>query len=121
MAGGFSRRTGIEATVEGMDGAIQLPQTVELAFFRIAQEALNNVGKHSRAHRVSMRYAESGGLATLEIDDDGIGFDRENAEANAATGWGLIITRERAEAAGARFSLETGPGRGVRVRVAYRT
>jgi len=122
MAGGFSRRTGIDAAVEGVDGANRLPQTVELAFFRIAQEALNNVGKHSRARRVSMRYAESGGLATLDIDDDGIGFDRGQPEANAAdAGWGLIIMRERAEAVGARFTLATNPGQGVRVRVAYRT
>jgi PAS domain S-box-containing protein len=122
MAGGFSRRTGIDAAVEGVDGANRLPQTVELAFFRIAQEALNNIGKHSRARSVSMRYAESGGLVTLDIDDDGIGFDRGQPEENAAdAGWGLIIMRERAEAVGARFSLATNPGQGVRVRVAYRT
>lgn len=120
MASGFSRRTGIEAAVEGMDGANRLPQSVELAFFRIAQETLNNVGKHSRAHRVNLRYADSGALATLDIDDDGIGFDRGHPEA-ADAGWGLIIMRERAEAVGARFTLATNPGQGVRVRVAYRT
>ena len=122
MAAGFSGRTGIEVKVLGPDAATRLPRAVELALFRIAQEALNNVGKHSHARSVELRCAETGGLATLEIFDDGIGFDRERVEPSTDdSGWGLIIMRERAEAVGAHFVLEASPGRGVRLRVEYRT
>jgi signal transduction histidine kinase len=98
-----------------------LAHTVELAMFRIAQEALNNVGKHSRAKSVAMRFATQYGIATLEIHDDGIGFKSGRLEHAAAdSGWGLIIMRERAEVVGARLSLEANPGRGVHVRVSCR-
>jgi PAS domain S-box-containing protein len=121
MASGFARRTGIHATVHGADGAKRLAHTVELAMFRIAQEALNNVGKHSRAKSVAMRYATQNGIATLEIHDDGIGFKSGRLEHAAAdSGWGLIIMRERAEVVGARLTLEANPGRGVHVRVSCR-
>lgn len=121
MASGFARRTGIHTTVQEADGAKRLPHTVELAMFRIAQEALNNVGKHSRAKRVEMRYATQDGVAALEIHDDGIGFRGGHLEHAAAdSGWGLIIMRERAEVVGARLTLETNPGRGVHVRVSCR-
>jgi PAS domain S-box-containing protein len=122
MASGFARRTGIHTTVQEADGAKRLPHTVELAMFRIAQEALNNVGKHSRAKRVEMQYATQDGVALLEIHDDGIGFRSGHLDHAAAdSGWGLIIMRERAEVVGARLTLETNPGRGVHVRVSCRT
>lgn len=122
MAAGFSRRTGIEVKVQGPDAASRLPQAVELAMFRIAQEALNNIGKHSRARRAQMRYAVMDGLATLDIVDDGVGFDRSRVESSAdGSGWGLIIMRERAEAVGAHLTLQANPGRGVGVRIDYRT
>ncbi|MGH8707570.1 MAG: PAS domain-containing sensor histidine kinase, partial [Burkholderiales bacterium] len=121
MASGFARRTAIHSTVQEAGTAGRLPHTVELAMFRIAQEALNNVGKHSRAKRVEIRYETQAGVAALDIYDDGIGFERGRLEQSATgTGWGLIIMRERAEAAGAHFTLETNPGRGVRLRVSYR-
>jgi signal transduction histidine kinase len=69
-----------------------------------------------------MRYAVMDGLATLDILDDGVGFDRARVEPSAdGSGWGLIIMRERAEAVGAHFTLQASPGRGVGVRVDYRT
>lgn len=122
LADGFSHATGIEILVRGTDGSKRLPDNVELAMFRIAQEALNNVAKHSRAGRAEIGLADAGELAVMEIRDDGAGFDRNLLEAQPGTsGWGLIIMRERAEVAGARFSLEAAPGRGVLVRVEYRT
>lgn len=121
MASGFTRRTGISTTVQEADGVTRLPHSIELAMFRIAQETLNNVGKHSHAKRVELRYATRAGVATLDIHDDGIGFEHGHLEHSAShSGWGLIIMRERAEAVGARLTLEASPGRGVLVRVSYR-
>jgi signal transduction histidine kinase len=115
----FSRRTGIAIDTKGLDDAVHLPASVELAMYRIAQETLNNAGKYSRATAVRMRLGREAGPAVLDIRDDGIGFDRAKIEAKGETGWGLMIMRERAEAVGARFELEAKPEEGVCVRVTY--
>ena len=122
-AGTFSRRTGVRVDfdVDGCNHPQLIPKAVELAMFRIAQEALNNVAKHSRAARVEITLACASERAALAIRDDGVGFDPERIKrSNPETGWGLMIMRERAEAAGARFELEAIPGSGVRVLVECR-
>jgi PAS domain S-box-containing protein len=120
-AGGFSRRTGIHVSVDGAAMQDELPKSVDVAMFRIAQEALNNVAKHSKAKRVDIALSRANGHAKLSIRDDGIGFDPRRVEAaNPDAGWGLLIMRERAEAVGAKLNLYTTPGSGVRVLVEYR-
>jgi PAS domain S-box-containing protein len=120
LATGFSRRTGIQVAFEGDAPGVELPKPVDLAMFRIAQEALNNVAKHSSAHRVEIAIRRANGLATLSVRDDGIGFDPKRIErSNREAGWGLLIMRERAEAVGAQFSLKAGPKSGVQVLVEY--
>jgi PAS domain S-box-containing protein len=121
-ASGFSRRTGIQVSVDGggAPGGL-LPKSVDVAMFRIAQEALNNVAKHSRANHVEIALQRANGHAKLSIRDDGVGFDPEHVEAsNPDAGWGLLIMRERAEAVGAKLKLDANPGAGVRVLVEYR-
>lgn len=120
LAAGFSKRTGIQVAFEGDLPGGDLPKTVDLAMFRIAQEALNNVAKHSNADRVEMAIRRINGHATLSVRDNGVGFDPQRADASdAGTGWGLLIMRERAEAVGAEFSLRAGPDAGVQVLVEY--
>ncbi len=120
LATGFSRRTGIQVAFEGDAPAADLPKPVDLAMFRIAQEALNNVAKHSNAKRVEIAIRRANGLATLSVRDNGIGFDPKRIErSNREAGWGLLIMRERAEAVGAQFSLKAGPRAGVQVLVEY--
>src|SRR6266480_3354794 len=120
LATGFSRRTGIHVAFEGDAPAADLPKPVDLAMFRIAQEALNNVAKHSNAQRVEIAIRRANGLATLSVRDDGIGFDPKRLErSNREAGWGLLIMRERAEAVGAQFSLRAGLHAGVQVLVEY--
>lgn len=117
----FAQRTGIDTTLDGEGMVPRLPQAVELAMYRIAQEALNNVAKHARAQRVRIGYSVRDGLVTLDVEDDGKGFEQGRpAHPDQDAGWGLIIMRERAEVAGARFALDTRPGAGVRVSVCYR-
>jgi len=120
LAAGFSRRTGIQVAFEADNPAADVPKTVDLAMFRIAQEALNNIAKHSNADRVEVAIRRVNGHATLSVRDNGVGFDPKRVGAsNAGAGWGLLIMRERAEAVGAEFSLQTEPDSGVQVLVEY--
>jgi PAS domain S-box-containing protein len=120
LATGFSHRTGIQVAFEGDARGTDLPKPVDLAMFRIAQEALNNVAKHSNAHHVEIAIRRTNGRATLSVRDNGIGFDPKRIErSNREAGWGLLIMRERAEAVGAQFSLNTGLNTGVQVLVEY--
>ncbi len=120
LAASFSRRTGIQVAFQGDAPVTNLPKPVDLAMFRIAQEALNNVAKHSNADHVEIAVKRTNGLATLSVRDNGVGFDpkRVGASDNEA-GWGLLIMRERAEAVGADFSLHAEPDAGVQVLVEY--
>jgi len=120
LATGFSRRTGIQVAFEADSPAADVPKTVDLAMFRIAQEALNNVAKHSKANRVDIEFRRVNGTALLSVADTGIGFDPRGIGASRPNGgWGLLIMRERAEAVGAQFSLKADPDAGVQVLVEY--
>ena len=92
------------------------PPDVKVAFYRIAQETLNNVSKHAGASQVwlSLR-CEPGGLA-LTIHDNGRGFLPEQV---AGGGLGLGIMRERADAIGAMLAVESDPGEGTEVGVRW--
>jgi len=120
LATGFSRRTGIQVAFEGEGKGADLPKPVDLAMFRIAQEALNNVAKHANAKRVEIAIRRRNGSAVLSVRDNGVGFDPKRVDGpRADAGWGLLIMRERAEAVGAQFSLKAGPDGGTQVLVEY--
>ena len=119
LAAGFSRRTGIHVAFEADEPSPDVPKTVDLAMFRIAQEALNNIAKHSGADRVEMAIRRVNGHATLSVRDNGVGIDPKRAGTSTAPGWGLLIMRERAEAVGAEFTLRADPDAGVQVLVEY--
>jgi PAS domain S-box-containing protein len=109
----FTARTGIHVAVAEDGDPGRVAKDLELALFRIAQEALNNVAKHSKATAVRVCFGGHGDGAVLALSDDGVGFD----PARGGSGWGLIIMRERAESIGAKFELDSAPGRGVRIAV----
>ena len=92
-----------------------LPQrptpAVELACFRIAQEALTNALRHADAQRVSVTLSTTDDRIELQIEDDGSGFD-----AGRTHGLGLVTMRERAQQLGGRFEVEAGADGGTRVR-----
>jgi PAS domain S-box-containing protein len=120
LATGFSRRTGIHVAFEKEGRGTDLPKPVDLAMFRIAQEALNNVAKHANAQRVEIAIRRRNGSAVLSVRDNGVGFDPLRIDGpRADAGWGLLIMRERAEAVGAHFTLKAGPNSGVQVLVEY--
>ena len=98
--------TAVEVAVQqGLD----LPDDVHVAFYRIAQEALNNAGKHARAGRVSATVELRDAVVRLVVTDDGVGFDA----ARAPEGMGLAIMRERARGIGARVTVDSSPGAGT--------
>ncbi|HXF72207.1 MAG TPA: ATP-binding protein [Actinomycetota bacterium] len=90
------------------------PGEVARAAFRIALEALRNVRAHARARSVTLRLRRERGGLSLEVRDDGRGFD---PAAPAARGHrGLASMRERAELVGGRLEVESAPGAGTTVR-----
>jgi two-component system NarL family sensor kinase len=79
--------------------------------FRIAQEALANIERHSHARHVEIQLACNPRTASLSIVDDGIGFEIARIEREGIKGIGLRNIRERIEHAGGEFFLSSGPGR----------
>ena len=94
--------------------AVALPYVVECEFFRIAGEALENVRKHARAHRVDVVLRADDAAATLSIDDDGRGLREPAASAGH---YGIVGIRERAHALGGTLSLAASERGGARVAV----
>lgn len=106
-------RLPVSVSVSG-DGTI--PAETKVAFYRIAQEALNNVAKHSQATRsnVALIYREH--EVALVVEDNGRGFDVQKAPTSHL---GLGIMKERAEAMGGKLSIESQVGEGTRVEVVW--
>ena len=118
----FSMRTRIAVAVRGKEPAARPAPQVEIALFRIAQEALNNVAKHARAHRVEITLDHANGECVMSVQDDGIGFDGvPDTPGKPNPGLGMVTMRERAQAVGGRFEIGALPGRGAQltVRVPY--
>jgi PAS domain S-box-containing protein len=95
-----------------VNGAAQLPPAVKVAFYYVAQEALNNVTKHARAGRVLVLLDADPARAVLTIHDNGQGFDLASVTPEHL---GLAIMRERAESIGATLTIESAPGAGAAV------
>ncbi|WP_051242957.1 PAS domain-containing protein [Azohydromonas australica] len=114
----WSELTGVrvDLALHGLDGE-RLPVPVETAVFRVVQEALNNVAKHARASRASVNLQRRGGQLAGCIEDDGVGFEAADTAAPAAgrTHWGLVSMRERIEALGGTFAIESHAGEGTSV------
>ena len=91
----------------------KLDGNMALSFLRVVQEALHNVAKHSRAKNITVRLNGSDHQLSLEIRDDGVGFDMETAR--LAAGLGLISMRERIHLIGGKFEIVSSPGNGTRI------
>lgn len=99
-----------------VDGQRQLPVEVKITFYRIAQEALNNVVKYARAGQVYINLRLQPETARLVISDDGGGFDPAKIK---PTHLGLKIMRERAETIGARLAIHSEIGHGTIITVTW--
>jgi signal transduction histidine kinase len=115
----FTRRTGVAVSVQASEPDERLAPEVEMALFRIVQEALTNVAKHARAEHVALTLRRSASEFVMSIVDDGVGLTK-SAQAlepqNPALG--LVTMRERAQAVGGAFKVESLPdGVGTRLTV----
>ncbi|BBX50616.1 GAF domain-containing sensor histidine kinase [Mycolicibacterium poriferae] len=100
---------------------VRLPDHIELALYRIAQECLQNVVKHARATEARLTFTvdsgDNGDAARLEIVDDGVGFDtlEHPLGSDEMGGYGLLSMAERAEIVGGRLNIRSRPGSGTAV------
>jgi two-component system, NarL family, sensor histidine kinase UhpB len=94
----------------------RLPKAVEIALYRIVQEALTNITKHAQAKRVSIQVFRADHALCCSVQDDGAGFDVRAVRSNPAQrGLGLIGIQERANSIGGTVSIESSPGRGTKI------
>jgi PAS domain S-box-containing protein len=112
-----ARAAGLRVALDapGADG--RFPGPVEVACFRVAQEAVNNVVRHARASSVRIGLLRNNGELHLSIRDDGVGFDPAVALRAAVQGasLGLLSMQERAELAGGRVEFRSSPAAGTEV------
>jgi two-component system, NarL family, sensor kinase len=110
LARRFTSQTGILGTFSG-DVSLPLTHAVEVELYRIATEALTNVGRHAHARRVDVHLGADAEAVTLAIADDGVGYDASSPEADR---YGVVGMAERARAVGGTFTIGRGPeGRGT--------
>jgi two-component system, NarL family, sensor kinase len=120
---GFSARSGIRVSVDAPEDMGRLPGDVELALFRVVQESLGNVHRHSGGGTVKIRLTRAADRLTLEVNDDGRGIPSETLEAvrkgvTAGYGVGIAGMRERMRLVDGSFEIRSGPnGTAVRATV----
>lgn len=107
--------TGMRATVTVEGRRRRIPPAVEVALYRIAQEALANAQKHSGATEVTVRLRHGRDRVELEVTDNGCGFVPEPGPAEDRRGLGIAGMRERASIVGGVVEVISAPGRGTRV------
>ena len=113
---GFSQRRGVPVQFQVNDvPARSLPPEIALCLFRVAQEALRNIEKHSNAREVQMVLARHGQEVALLIEDMGDGFQVE--EARGRGGLGLVSMEERVRLVNGEFSIRSQPGKGTEIEV----
>ena len=107
----------VRCEIEGLDA--RLPADVETAVFRVVQEALTNVLRHSGATSVLIQMARKDGALSIEVEDDGKGFEPEAVATpeSSGRGLGLLGIRERVELLGGSVTIDSTPGEGTRVAV----
>ena len=109
-AADWSRQNGILLEVR-VQGERSLPLDIEQPIFRIMQESLTNVARHSMASNVEIGLAYANGEVTLTVTDDGRGFDINRTH----SGFGLISMGQRVEPLGGNLTVESTPGKGTSI------
>jgi signal transduction histidine kinase len=111
----FSGRSNVPFALT-VTGEASIPADVQLAFYRVCQEALSNIAKHANASHVEIDLEQADAVIELSIRDNGQGFDTEETTAGH---YGLGMMRERADAAGAVLSLMSQPGQGTELKIRW--
>jgi len=113
----YSQRAEVEVEMEIMDLEQRLPPKMETAIYRVIQESLTNVARHTQANKVLLRLEQRPAAVTVRIEDDGRGFDVEDLQTTKAPlqGLGLAGMTERISLLGGRLELHSKPGEGTRI------
>lgn len=110
----------LEASLGTTGDPVQVDKMKELVLFRILQEALNNVKKHAGAKKVEIALAYDSSGMTLQITDNGVGFDQNQFyDTDMESGAGLRNMSSRAQQIGASFQLDSKKGKGTHIRIQY--
>ena len=109
----FSDQYSIKVACACSNIPAKLDNDIALTFFRVIQESLHNIAKHSRANDVQVEVTAASAELTLIVRDNGAGFDVQ--ESKAATGLGLVSMRERLHLIGGEFDIDSAPGTGTRI------
>jgi PAS domain S-box-containing protein len=126
----FQEKSGVTVKIKTDHLTQRLPAPIEVALFRIVQEALTNVQKHAQAHQVNIALRREDEQIVLSVQDDGIGFEQRATRSSANDdmllegGWtipyghfGLLGIQERAVQLGGRLQITSAPGQGMTLRV----
>jgi signal transduction histidine kinase/ligand-binding sensor domain-containing protein len=108
-------RLEIATTVDNIDGLFS--SDAEISIYRIVQEWLNNVVKHSRATHGRLLVRKEPGMLRMILEDDGVGFDYDSVMKRAVAGFGLANLNERTRLLRGSLRIETVPGKGTRLSV----
>jgi len=111
----FAQRTGVSTRLNGWDNLTErFPTTMEIAVFRIIQEALDNVREHAHANQVEINFERGANQLIVTILDNGQGFDPSRGAVSGRR-WGIVAMRDRAEVLGGNLQIFSEPNKGVRV------
>jgi len=113
LAGGFSKRTGIETTVNALPEIGTLSKAVQLVAYRTAQEALTNIAKYADCDQVTVDLSDAGNVLTLEVKDNGKGISQ--TELNKPKAFGIRGLRERAKTVGGWLDVSSNGNTGTSI------
>jgi len=114
-AAGYTQRSGITVTLDASPVLERLPVATELALFRVVQESLSNIHRHSGSPTAAIRLMRDAAEVILEVADQGRGMRLRGDGTVANAGVGLAGLRERVRQLGGRFEIKSS-GRGTTVR-----
>ena len=114
MCSEFSHQRNIHVTFTAADSELPLviDPSISLCVYRLTQEALHNVARHSHAAEASVQLSYEGGDICLQIADSGVGFELDSSR---HTGLGVVSMRERVGVLNGKLVIDTAPGRGTRI------
>jgi two-component system sensor histidine kinase UhpB len=115
----FSNRLNIDSQFQVIGFEEKLPPQIETAFYRIVQEALNNISKHAGANRVEIFFEHRDSTICASITDNGRGFDlgRVCHPESPGRGFGIMGMQERVSLLGGKIDIQSSPGRGTRIHI----
>jgi PAS domain S-box-containing protein len=117
----YQRRTKVQVNInDRYMKNTRLPSEVEIALFRVAQEALNNVSKHADASQIYIELFEDNGDIMMAITDNGVGFEAKKQNLRNRQHWGVPLMQERMRAINGEFLLRSVLGQGTQIVVRVR-